>query len=96
VAWQTERDNWLSGAIPPTVAYDDVRNWLEKDLGWEQAKITWTNGNHFAKIYIRGMSQIKKRWASDLFDVSSESRRTVKKWVVEELVDAYQALQDCD
>jgi len=108
LSWQKERDRWLNGNIQPTVDKADIVSWLKEDPIWKKAdKITWrdgsqntgsadnkkADGSHFALIYIKGISSFLPKWTGDCFSVSDSGGRKVKKWIVEQLVKAYEQLE---
>lgn len=102
MAWEKASVKWIKGNIQPEEDFDDVVDWLLSDPVWKKAdevEIYGRNtkkkpdGTHFGHVHITGMSQFFKRWSGDHFDLSSSNGgRRVKKWIVEQLVNAYKQL----
>jgi len=97
VSWKKESAKWLAGNIPNEVDKGDVEGWLRHDPVWNRAdQITWSKGggSHIAKVHIKGMGHLLKRWDADVFDISTTGGRWVKKWIIEQLVKAYRELEE--
>ncbi len=96
MGWERESAKWRKGKIGEFADKEDVLRWLENDEIWNKAnKVTIDrgSGSHCANIYIAGISQLIPRWDGDSFQVSTVSGRKVKKWIVEQLVKAYEQLE---
>jgi hypothetical protein len=100
LSWEKARDKWLARRVEPEVDLEDVRSWLEKDEMWSShgCRVTFTpnRGSHFARVYIQHMSKFSAKWSADSLDLCHTKGRRVKKWLIDELCEAYRELKGLD